>query len=211
MEPNFFGEYDAQHGVEFEPTPALQSPVVSYNLDKPMSYADFRNLPDHAKTEYLAKLKKVYGAGVRQIAEMFRMTIEDTSYVMIAHNVSPKGKRSADGDRLWKAFLGDFVPPEHPVAVQEQKPATEPDDEVIQPPVCGPGDPEPEAVNPVEAEPDPRPAPPKPKQVSTTIRAFTVDICGPVDAVIRRLTTFAALVGNLDVRITLSIDEGDAS
>ena len=210
METNFFGEYDAQLGVEFEPTPALQSPVVSYNLDKPMSYADFRNLPDHAKTEYLAKLKKVYGAGVRQIAEMFRMTVEDTSYVMIAHNVSPKGKRSADGDRLWKAFLGDFVPPEHPVAVQEPKPATEPDDEVIQLPVCGPGDPEPESVNPVEAEPDPQPPPPKPKEVSTTIRAFTVDICGPVDAVIRRLTTFAALVGPLDVRITLSIDEGES-
>lgn len=210
METNFFGEYNAQLGVEFEPTPALQSPVVSYNLDKPMSYADFRNLPDHAKTEYLAKLKKVYGAGVRQIAEMFRMTVEDTSYVMIAHNVSPKGKRSADGDRLWKAFLGDFVPPEHPVAVQEPKPATEPDDEVIQLPVCGPGDPEPESVNPVEAEPDPQPPPPKPKEVSTTIRAFTVDICGPVDAVIRRLTTFAALVGPLDVRIMLSIDEDES-
>lgn len=98
------------------------------------------------------------------------------------------------------------------MAVQEPKPAPEPDDEVIQPPVCGPGDPEPEAVNPVEAEPEPRPAPePKAPTVSTVVRAFRVDICGPVDAVIRRLTTFAALVGNLDVRITLSIDESDES
>lgn len=112
--------------------------------------------------------------------------------------VSAKGKRAANADELWTAFLGDYKLPE--LAPRFTLSDAEAEEEV--PPI----EPAPEVRDPAP-EPDPRPAPPKPKEVSTTIRAFTVDICGPVDAVIRRLTTFAALVGNLDVRITLSIDE----
>ena len=201
METNFFGEYDAQHGADLDPQPTQQNPVISFNLDKPMGLDDYSKLPEYAQKEYLTKLKRSYGAGAAQIGQMFGITTEDACELMRECGVSAKGKRAANADELWTAFLGDYKLPElaprftlaEADAVEEVP--TEPD-----PLFCDPA-----------TEPDPRPAPPKLKEVSTTIRAFTVDICGPVDAVIRRLTTFAALVGPLDVRITLSIDEGDAS
>ena len=201
MEPNFFGDYDAMHSADLDPQPTQQNPVISFNLDKPMGLDDYSKLPEYAQKEYLTKLKRSYGAGAAQIGQMFGITTEDACELMRECGVSAKGKRAANADELWTAFLGDYKLPElaprftlaDADAVEEVP--TEPD-----PLFCDPA-----------PEPDPRPAPPKPKEVSTTIRAFTVDICGPVDAVIRRLTTFAALVGPLDVRITLSIDESDAS
>jgi len=201
MSTNFFGEYDAQHGVDLDPQPAQQSPVVSYNLGKPMGLQDYIKLPDHAQKEYLLKLKKEHGASAAQIGQMFGISTEDACELMRESGVSAKGKRAANADELWTAFLGDYTLPE--LAPRFTLAEADPVEE-------GPTEPDPLFCDPA-TEPDPRPAPPKPKEVITTIRAFTVDICGPVDAVIRRLTTFAALVGNLDVRITLSIDEGDAS
>lgn len=200
METNFFAEYDAQLGVDLDPQPTQQSPVLAYNLEKPMALSDYIQLPDYVQKEYLTNLKRVYGAGAAQIGQLFGISTEDACELMRKSGVSFKGKRAANADERWAAFLGDYKPPELAprftlVDPVEETPPIEEAAEVREP----------------EPEPDPRPAPPKPKEVSTTIRAFTVDICGPVDAVIRRLTTFAALVGPLDVRITLSIDEGDAS
>lgn len=202
MTTNFFGEFDAQHGADLDPQPTQQNPVISFNLDKPMGLDDYSKLPEYAQKEYLTKLKRSYGAGAAQIGQMFGITTEDACELMRECGVSAKGKRAANADELWTAFLGDYKLPE--LAPRFTLAEADPVEET--PPI----EEAPEAREP-EPEPDPRPAPPKPKEVSTTIRAFTVDICGPVDAVIRRLTTFAALVGNLDVRITLSIDEGDAS
>lgn len=201
MGTNFFGEYDAQHGVDLDPQPTQQSPVLVYNLDKPMVLSDYIQLPDYVQKEYLTKLKRVYGAGAAQIGQLFGLSTEDACELMRESGVSAKGKRAANADELWAAFLGDYKPPEPAprFTLTEADPVEEATTEEA-----------PEDHDP-EPEPDPRPAPPKPKEVSTTIRAFTVDICGPVDAVIRRLTTFAALVGHLDVRITLSIDDGNAS
>lgn len=202
METNFFGEYDAQLGVDLDPQPTQQSPVLAYNLEKPMALSDYIQLPDYVQKEYLTNLKRVYGAGAAQIGQLFGISTEDACELMRKSGVSFKGKRAANADERWAAFLGDYKLPElaprftlAEVDAVEEVPPIEAAAEVREP----------------EPEPDPRPVPPRPKEVSTTIRAFTVDICGPVDAVIRRLTTFAALVGNLDVRITLSIDEGDAS
>ena len=201
METNFFGEYDAQLGVDLDPQPTQQSPVLAYNLDKPMALSDYIQLPDYVQKEYLTKLKRVYGAGAAQIGQLFGISTEDACEQMRKSGVSFKGKRAANADERWAAFLGDYKPPE-PAPRFTLTDA----DTVEEPP---PIEEAPEVRDP-EPEPDPRPVPPRPKEVSTTIRAFTVDICGPVDAVIRRLTTFAALVGPLDVRITLSIDEDES-
>ena len=195
METNFFGEYDAQRGADLDPQPTQQSPVISFNLDKPMGLDDYSKLPEYAQKEYLTKLKRSYGAGAAQIGQMFGISTEDACELMRESGVSAKGKRAANADELWTAFLGDYKLP-------ELAPRFTLADAVEEAPIE-----EATEVRDPAPEPDPRPAPPNPKEVSTTIRAFTVDICGPVDAVIRRLTTFAALVGNLDVRITLSIDE----
>lgn len=199
METNFFGEYDAQLGVDLDPQPTQQSPVLAYNLEKPMALSDYIQLPDYVQKEHLTNLKRVYGAGAAQIGQLFGISTEDACELMRKSGVRFKGKRAANADERWAAFLGDYKPPEPAprFTLTEAEPVEE-----------GPTEQDPLFCDPA-TEPDPQPPPPKPKEVSTTIRAFTVDICGPVDAVIHRLTTFAALVGPLDVRITLSIDEGN--
>ena len=45
METNFFGEYDAQHGADIDTQPTQQSPVISFNLDKPMGLEDYPSSP----------------------------------------------------------------------------------------------------------------------------------------------------------------------
>ena len=92
----------------------LQSPVVSYNLNHPMNLAAFEALPDHAKKEYLKTLKRDHGAGLKQIAQMLGVTTATAKELMIANDVSPKGKRPQDADATWQAFLGDYVFPEIP-------------------------------------------------------------------------------------------------
>ena len=197
MSPNFFGEYDAKHGVDLDPQPTQQSPVVSYNLGKPMGLQDYIKLPDHAQKEYLLKLKKEHGASAAQIGQMFGISTEDACELMRESGVSAKGKRAANADELWAAFLGDYQIPEPAprFTLSEEEPPAETTEGAPE------GDPQP------EPEPEPRPAPPKPPEVSTVLRAFRVDLSGPIDAVMRRMSVFAAIVGNRNVTVTLSCDE----
>lgn len=90
----------------------LQSPVISFNLDKPMGLDDYSKLPEYAQKEYLTKLKRSYGAGAAQIGQMFGITTEDACELMRECGVSAKGKRAANADELWTAFLGDYKLPE---------------------------------------------------------------------------------------------------
>jgi hypothetical protein len=197
METNFFGEYDAQHGADLDPQPTQQSPVISFNLDKPMGMDDYSKLPEYAQKEYLTKLKRSYGAGAAQIGQMFGITTEDACELMRECGVSAKGKRAANADELWAAFLGDYKLPELAprFTLSEEEPPSETTEGAPE------GDPQP------EPEPEPRPAPPKPPEVSTVLRAFRVDLSGPIDAVMRRMSVFAAIVGNRNVTVTLSCDE----
>ena len=47
--------------------------------------------------------------------------------------------------------------------------------------------------------------------VSAVLRAFSVDLSGPIDSVLERLLAFAALAGQTTVRITLSAEEAEGN
>ena len=197
METNFFGEYDAQHGADLDPQPIQQNPVISFNLDKPMGLDDYSKLPEYAQKEYLTKLKRVYGAGAAQIGQLFGLSTEDACELMLERGVSAKGRRPANADERWTAFLGDRAC----APLHSGRGRSRGGDAADR---GGPGGPrartgaEPPARSP-EAEGG--------RHHDPGLHRGHLRPGGRSDP----LTTFAALVGNLDVRITLSIDEGDAS
>lgn len=212
----------------------LQSPVTSYNLDKPMNLAAFEALPDHAKKEYLKTLKRNHGAGVQQIAQMLGIKRADACDLMAANGVSTKGKRAENADAAWAAFLGDYVFPEipererftlsdhaapdpdvAPSAAETSAPVEAPEEAAPVEPQEAAEAPKPEPV-PVpppapetqeEPEPKPRPAAPRRPEVTTVLRAFGVDLTGPIDAVLRRLQNFSAMVGDRTVCVTISVED----
>ena len=49
----------------------LNGPMKTYNLKKPMSWEEFKSLPNDLKKEYLLFLNRTYHASARRIAEMF--------------------------------------------------------------------------------------------------------------------------------------------
>ena len=221
METNFFSEYDAQHGVDLDPQPTQQIPVLAYNLEKPMALSDYIQLPDYVQKEYLTNLKRVYGAGAAQIGQLFGISTEDACELMRKSGVSFKGKRAANADERWAAFLGDYKPPEPAprftlaeaeLELTAETPAAEPAPETPQNAQEAPEQ-EPVPVpphtpkRPEEREPEPRPATPRRPVVTSTLRAFQIDLSGPMDAVLRRLTMFSTLVEDLPVHVTLCVSD----
>lgn len=221
METNFFSEYDAQLGVDLDPQPTQQSPVLAYNLEKPMALSDYIQLPDYVQKEYLTNLKRVYGAGAAQIGQLFGISTEDACELMRKSGVSFKGKRAANADERWAAFLGDYKPPEpaprftlaeadpeltaetptaEPAPETPQNAQEAPEQEPVPVPPHAPKRPE-------EREPEPRPATPRRPEVTATLRAFQIDLSGPMDAVLRRLTMFSTLVGDLPAHVTLCVSD----
>lgn len=212
----------------------LQSEVVTYNLDKPMTMLGFMALPEHAKPEYLTNLKRTYGVGVKQIAQMLGILTESARELMKRYGVSTKGPRIENAEDAWQTFLGDY---EFPPAPEKERftlsDHTEPDPDVAPPaaetsaPVeaseeTAPVEPQeaaeeakPEPVpvppptpkSPEDPEPEPRPAAPRCPEVTTVLRAFRVDLTGPIDAVLRRLQIFSAMVGDRTVCVTISVED----
>lgn len=89
-----------------------QNPVVTFNLDKPMSWAEFHRLPEHGQIEYITKLRKQFGCGIGQMAEMFGTKKRDliTKAELLGLNIS--GARTArDPEKIlaWEKFLGHEV------------------------------------------------------------------------------------------------------
>lgn len=191
---------------------ACASPVTTYNLSKPMELTTFLALPTHAQKEYLTKLRREYGGTVQLIADMFGCEPDSVTELFEGAGVSLRGGlRGKTQQEAWQKFIGEWDP-------------------VDQPPVMGPGDPSPEApvepekaaeearpkpapVSPLvpeireEPEPEPRPAAPRRPEVTTVLRAFRVDLTGPIDAVLRRLQIFSAMVGDRTVCVTVSVED----
>lgn len=89
-----------------------QNPIITYNLDKPLSWAEFHCLPEHAQVEYITKLRKQFGCGIGQMAEMFGVKKRDliTKAELLGLNLS--GARTArDPEKIlaWEKFLGHEV------------------------------------------------------------------------------------------------------
>lgn len=187
----------------------LQSEVITYNLSKPMTMIGFVSLPDHAQKEYLQILKK-NGGSTAQIAEMLGCSTETVLELMKRNGIRAGGRRTDDAAFLWAEFIKDYeMPPmETPTAsikapappeTPQKAPETPKAEDVPEPP------PALEAAEPPGTEPAVTFTADIP--VMSALRAFRVDLAGPMDGVLAKLKTFTDLIGNMPVRVTISVDE----
>lgn len=187
----------------------LQSEVITYNLSKPMTMIGFVSLPDHAQKEYLQILKK-NGGSAAQIAEMFGCSTETVLELMKRNGVRAGGRRTDDAAFLWAEFIKDYeMPPmETPTAsikapappeTPQKAPETPKAEDVPEPPPCAGGG--------RTARDGARSNLYSRHPSDGALRAFRVDLAGPMDGVLAKLKTFTDLIGNMPVRVTISVDE----
>lgn len=105
-------------------------PVLSYNLNKPMSWDDFKRLPTNVQAEYITNLQNKYGATAVDIAAMFDvqpLTVRRHVETNGVNVTFPRGhSMSAARRQDWEAFLCstlEMAAPvvEEPVQVCEDK------------------------------------------------------------------------------------------
>jgi len=100
----------------------LNGECVTYDLSKPMGWAEFKSMSHDLRAEYIQKLIKM-GAGRSDIADMFRITPDQYSQFMVKKHRGEKfmsnSPKRRNNDEFVAWFLGEKYTPE------EQKPAEE--------------------------------------------------------------------------------------
>ena len=87
--------------------------ILSYNLSKPISWSDFKNLPVSAQTEYITRLQSQYGVTAVDLAKMFGVTPITVRKHVDANELGvsfPKGHAMGQEKRdAWSSFItGDL-------------------------------------------------------------------------------------------------------
>lgn len=86
---------------------AMNGEVKSYRLNDPMTYAEFKVMPDDIKVTYINLLRERYNVSDTKISEMFGCAQKTVSNEFIRLGISRgkgKGKTKYDADG-WSAFL----------------------------------------------------------------------------------------------------------
>lgn len=86
---------------------AMNGEVKSYRLNDPMTYAEFKSMPDDIKVTYIKLLRERYNVSDTMISEMFGCSQKTVSNEFIRLGISRgkgKGKTKCDADG-WSAFL----------------------------------------------------------------------------------------------------------
>lgn len=85
---------------------------MTMNLNKPMSWEDFKSLPAGMQTEYLQHITDTYKVGKSKIAkDVFGCSDDTLTRYVAAHNLqvrfcSAAGSKSKDKIAVWNCFLG---------------------------------------------------------------------------------------------------------
>lgn len=111
----------------------LNGEIMIRSLSKPMKWDEFKSMPSDLQEEYLKKLHDVYGASMKQAAEMFDVCPSTLSGYARKHGIkafpASGNKRKQEEEAKWQAFLTDETPNESPEAVEQ--PAMIPEEPVI--------------------------------------------------------------------------------
>lgn len=128
-------------------------PMLVYRLDKRLSYAEFKALPNDLASEYLTRLHSTYNVGLEDMAESMGATKPAIIAYLRKHNISHPSKKSGPRkiDPRWGGFMtgkytstGARIPaPEEVSIATAEKPKPAP---VI-----------PEPVEPIKPTPEPTP------------------------------------------------------
>lgn len=102
-------------------------PLITYNLNQPMYWADFKNLPVDVQTDYITNLQNKYGATAIDLGNMFGVRALAVRKHVESHDLDVKFCRgramSAENKVEWQKFLdGDIfatTESEENVAIEE--------------------------------------------------------------------------------------------
>jgi hypothetical protein len=111
----------------------MNGPVVSYNMNKPVSWKEFKLWPDDIQREYLQLLMEKYSVGTPELSKMFG--VSDKQMQDRRKKIGLAAKRGGKRPPIlpeWWVFLGEAKPVEIlPEKVSEE---TEIPSEKVEPP-----------------------------------------------------------------------------
>ena len=99
----------------------LNGEVKTYNMNAPMAWAEFKEMPDDLKVTYLNRLADEYQANQKMIAGMFGVTPVTVHKICRALGVAAKNAHirgsgiAVERDSRWAAFLNGGIPAAEPV------------------------------------------------------------------------------------------------
>lgn len=181
-------------GLNSKQLEALNGPVKSYNLSKPMTWAELKAMPAELQKEYLRKLGVRFSPSSYALAEMLGTTHTTVGRLLRELGLSrSKGQRMTEGDKkAWEFFLADGEQPE----AEEQAPEIEKPQPAPQP------EPKPEAEEPApEAEPE-LPVIPTEPYLRAAIVSGKVVAEGAMDYCLHLIST---QLGNLPGNVRVSV------
>ena len=181
-------------GLNSKQLEALNGPVKSYNLSKPMTWAELKAMPAELQKEYLRKLGVRFSPSSYALAEMLGTTHTTVGRLLRELGLSrSKGQRMTEGDKkAWEFFLADVEAPE----AEEQAP------EIEKPQPAPEPEPEPEAEEPaLEAEPE-LPVTPTEPYLRAAIVSGKVVAEGAMDYCLHLIST---QLGNLPGNVRVSV------
>ncbi len=82
----------------------MNSDVASYNLNQPMSWAEYKKLPDDLKEQYLRKLRERYGATAAAIGKMMGVNRVTVSRELESFGI-PAAKQGTRQSPEWENFV----------------------------------------------------------------------------------------------------------
>ena len=115
---------------------AMNGPMKTYNINKPMTLKEFKYLPGDLRKTYLTKLVQEFHANDSMIAEMFGCTAGNVKAYRTALGVKslgsgPKSQPSSEWVENWNAFLNGPMKDNQPVT-EDNPPEVEDNQPVIE-------------------------------------------------------------------------------
>ena len=115
---------------------AMNGPMKTYNINKPMTLKEFKYLPGDLRKTYLTKLVQEFHANDSMIAEMFGCTAGNVKAYRTALGVKslgsgPKSQPSSEWVENWNAFLNGPMEDNQPVT-EDNPPEVEDNQPVIE-------------------------------------------------------------------------------
>lgn len=92
----------------------LNGPVKKFNIDEPMTWAEFKNLENHQQRLYIDRLTELYGPSLKMLSSMFGVAVQ-TIHGYFSSNAIKTGYKKG-GNRatktqleMWNAFCNGVV------------------------------------------------------------------------------------------------------
>lgn len=110
-------------------TKELNGKMAAYNLSKPMTFAEFKAMPQDLQREYIAKLRNTYHASAMQIGKMLGCADETARRIIreLNFNTSLHMVMNPEQKQRWLAWQDITPDSDEPMPDPEEQPNTEPE------------------------------------------------------------------------------------